>query len=59
VGWSIGTWLELHLAGNRIDAGRQVDLGTDAHPLLDLLLQLIGQIGIVSKIAASVLASLT
>lgn len=50
--------LELHLTGDRIDACGQIELRTDAHPLLDLLLQLIGQIGIVAQVAASVLAPL-
>src|SRR5207344_3212913 len=51
--------LELHFTGDWIDACRQVDLRADAHPLLDLLLQLIGQIGIVAQVAAGVLASLS
>jgi hypothetical protein len=51
IGWLLVVdwhWLELHLTSDRIDACGQIDLRTNAHPLLDLLLQLIGQIGIVA-----------
>ena len=54
-----GHRLELHLTSDRIDACRQVDLRADAHPLLNLLLELISQIGIVAQVAAGVLATLT
>ena len=50
--------LELHLTGDRVDARRHVDLGPDAHPLLDLLLQLVGQIRVVVQVAAGILPAL-
>ena len=50
--------LELHLTRHGVDARRQVDLRADAHPLLDLLLQLVRQVGIVPQVGAGILPAL-
>ena len=46
--------LELHLTGHRVDARWEVDLRADSHLLLDLLLQLVGQVRIVPQVGSGV-----